>query len=83
MQEMFKSERSKVKFAQILVRPWSDLKACSYTPGASVERPLIKQNKRRKLFLAVKKALRVRGVVASWSVIPVLLNQNGGLKLLH
>ena len=33
MQEMFKSERSKVKFAQILVRPWPDLKACSYTPA--------------------------------------------------
>ena len=26
MQEMFKFERSKVKFAQILVRPWPDLK---------------------------------------------------------
>ena len=35
MQEMFKSERSKVKFAQILVGPWPDLKACSYTPVLS------------------------------------------------
>ena len=32
MQEMFKFERSKVKFAQILVRPWPDIKAYSYTP---------------------------------------------------
>ena len=36
MQEMFKSERSKVKFAQILVRPWPDLKACSYTSGMAI-----------------------------------------------